>query len=261
MIDEISKLLVEQGLIDTFLSNTTESRSTLKSLKSIISEVGYQEVIASIMAKTDQTSLNPLVEMKLHFEMKNYALLVKDLIQYEARKIIELVSKQGGQNKMLQESDIGLFVKEIWKDKEVQEALAQTCGSEMRTACMLRNIKEIINGFNPKRNASESCQLMAQTRYHQFFRPEFFDESLSSELFYAIMWHHLIMIREFLQSPGGFRGHTASIIRKTLGEEFYRLRDFYFSVNSQGGIQGTNVRSSQVRDEIGLMIETIKSLL
>lgn len=260
MIDEVSKLLVEQCLINTFLGNTTEARSALKSLKSIISESGYQEVIANIMTRADHSNLNPLVEMKLHFEMKNYSLLVQDLIQYEARKIIEFAQNQNVQNRSLQESDIGLFVKEIWKDREVQEALSQTCASDMRTATVLRNIKEIVTGFNPKRNASESCQLMAQTRYHQFFRPEFFDENLSSDLFYAIMWHHLIMIREYLQTPGGTRGHSAALIRKTLAEEFYRLRDFYFSVNSQG-LQATNLRTGQTKEEIGLMLETIKSLL
>lgn len=261
MIECIATLLAELSLIDLFLGSSPEARSNLRALKQLMPEEDFTQAVESVYNNINPNTLPPQVEIRLNLERRDQSALLRNLIQFEAHKIIELMQSLKQNKAIVSDSELGELIRNIWKDAQIVEQMRSQNYTEAQAAITLKNIKEIILGFSPKKNASECCVQMRNTNYQALFRPEELDQYLSLDLFYAIVWHHLVMIKAFLQNPGRSGGtYSEGRIRKQLSEEFSDITNFYRHLNNQVSIQST-LQVQSIRSEIAILIESIKGLL
>ena len=261
MVDAVYCLLTQLSLVDLFMGTSPECRTNLRVIKSFISEENYKQIIETIMNRIGPNNMNPLVEMKMNLERKELGALMRNLIQYESRKIIEYISIIKENKPPGADTEITELVKAIWKDREVVEELQNINTMDSHFASTLKCIKDTIVAFVPKKNASDCCLQMKKTEYMKLFKPELLDNELSLELFYAIVWHHLVMIKAYLQNPGrSTSSYSENSIRKAIQEEFNNINQFYRQLNGMMSYHGS-LRAQNVKSEIGYHIEAIKGLL
>lgn len=205
--------------------------------------------------------MNKEVEIKLNYERRDYESLIINLGQYEAEKIVELVSLVKQEKSLRIESDLSNFIRNLWNNNELVSNMEKANNYYLMKVRVLKKIKELIIGFAPKKNASECCVQMRDTHYMNMFKPEELDDLLTIELFYAIVWHHLYMIRQNLMNPGRIgSAYAESRIRKELQVEFMAIQDFLNRVGAQQAIS-TSLKTLSIKEDISILIGSIKGLL